>query len=176
MRKRSIFLFFGVMLACTLIACGSEDVTKGGGVETNDVVEEEKEINKDILAVAEANEQFNTDEIIERANNRMKMDPEFYADSKVPKLDSCVTGIVYDTANSSDGNYVYFFGEGEEAKDKDMYLSAVCAYSAHLKALGLTYELNEGEMCYIYDGSKAVATFMIFDTTEDGYMMIISPQ
>ena len=176
MKKRIMLLFLGVILVCVLGACGSESDNKDGGAEENTVVEEEKEINKDILAVAEENAQFNTDAIIERANNRMKMEPELYPGSKVPKLDSCVTGIVYDTVNSGDGNYVYFFGEGEDAKDKEMYLSAVCAYSAHLKSLGLTYELNEGEMCYIYDGSEAVATFMVFDTTEDGYLMIISPQ
>ena len=166
----------GVMLICTITACGGEGDNKDGGAETNTVVKEEKEINKDILAVAEENTQFNTDAIIERANNRMKMEPEFYEGSKVPKIDSCVTGVVYDTATSGDGNHVYFFGEGEDAKNEEMYLSAVCAYSAHLKALGLTYELNEDEMCYIYDGSKVVATFMVFNTTEDGYMMIISPQ
>lgn len=176
MRKRVILLFFGIMLACTLIACGNEVDTRKSGAETNDVVEEEKEINEDILAVAESNEQFNNDGIIERANNRMKKDPEFYAGSKVPKLDSCVTGIVCDTDNSDDGNYVYYFGEGEDAKDKEVYLSAVCAYSAHLKALGLTYELNEGEMSYIYDGNNVVASFMIFDTDDEGFMMIISPQ
>lgn len=176
MKKRIRLLLLGVMLVCVLGACGSENTTKDDSAETNNVVEEEKEINKDILAVAEENTQFNTDEIIERANNRMKMEPEFYQGSKVPKIDSCVTGIVYDTTNSGDGNYVYFFGEGEDAKDKEMYLSAVCAYSAHLISLGLTYELNEGEMCYIYDGSEVVASFMVFDTTEDGYMMIISPQ
>lgn len=47
---------------------------------------------------------------------------------------------------------------------------------AHLKALGLTYELNKGEMSYIYDGDKAIATFMVFNTEEDGFMMIISPE
>lgn len=176
MRKRVILLFFEVMLSCTLIACGNEVDTKKSGAETNDVVEEEKEINEDILAVAESNEQFNNDEIIERANNRMKMEPEFYIGSKVPKLDSCVTGIVCDTGNSDDENYVYYFGEGEDAKDKEIYLSAVCAYSAHLKALGLTYELNEGKMSYIYDGNNVVASFMIFDTDDKGFMMIISPQ
>ena len=39
----------------------------------------------------------------------MKKEPEFYAGSKVPKIDSCVTEIVYDTTNSSDGNYIYYF-------------------------------------------------------------------
>ena len=73
-------------------------------------------------------------------------------------------------------NYIYFFGKGEEAKNEDTYLSAVCAYAAHLKALGLTYELNKGEMSYIYDGDKAIATFMVFNTEEDGFMMIISPE
>lgn len=106
----------------------------------------------------------------------MKMEPDFYSGSKVPKIDSCVTGIVYDTANSSDGNYVYYFGEGADAYDEEVYLSAICVYSAHLKALGLTYELNEGELCYKYDGDTAVATFMIFNTEKDGIMMIISPQ
>lgn len=167
-----MLLILWTVLATTLIACGNKGDDKGSGVETNDV----EEINEDILAVAEANEQFNTDSIIERANNRMKTNPDFYAGSKVPKIDSCVTGIVYDDARSKDGNYVYFFGEGEDAKNEEIYLSAVCAYSAHLRALGLTYELNQGEMSYIYDGDKAVASFMVFNTEEDGFMMIISPE
>ena len=50
-------------LATTFIACGGESGTKDGGTEKNEVVEEE-EINKDILAVAEADEQFNTDSIL----------------------------------------------------------------------------------------------------------------
>ena len=153
MKKKIILLILCMGLATTFIACGGESGTKDGGTEKNEVVEEE-EINKDILAVAEADEQFNTDSIIEKANNRMKMSPEFYVGSQVPKIDSCVTGIVYDDANSKDGNYIYFFG----------------------KALGLTYELNKGEMSYIYDGDKALATFMVFNTEEDGFMMIISPE
>lgn len=179
MKKKIMFLFLWTALTTTLIACGNEGDAKGGGTETNDMVEinkVEEEINEDILAVAEANEQFNTDSIIERANNRMKMNPEFYAGSRVPKPDSCVTGIVYSDDLSQDGSYIYFFGEGEDAKNEEIYLSAVCAYAAHLKALGLTYELNEGEMSYIYDGDKAIAKFMLFNTKEDGFMMIISPE
>lgn len=180
MKKKIVFLFLCTALTTTLIACGSQGDSKGGGTETNDVVEinevEEEEINEDILAVAEANEQFNMDSIKERANNRMKMNPEFYAGSRVPKLDSCVTGIVYSDDLSQDGSYVYFFGEGEDAKNEEIYLSAVCAYAAHLKALGLTYELNEGEMSYIYDGDKVIAKFMVFNSEEDGFMMIISPE
>ncbi len=175
MKKKIKLLILWMALATNLIACGNKGDAKGSEIETNDV-EEEEEINEDILAVAEANEQFNTDSIIERANNRMKTDPDFYAGSKVPKIDSCVTGIVYDDALSNDGNYVYFFGEGEDAKNEEIYLSAVCAYSAHLRALGLTYELNQGEMSYIYDGDKAVASFMVFNIEEDGYMMIITPE
>lgn len=176
MKKKIMFLVLWTALTITFIACGGEGDTKGGETEKNEVVEEEKEINKDILTVAEANEQFNTDSIIEKANNRMKMSPEFYAGSQVPKIDSCVTGIVYDDAHSKDGNYIYFFGKGEDAKNEDIYLSAICAYVAHLKALGLTYELNKEEMSYIYDGDKAIATFMVFNTEEDGYMLIISPE
>lgn len=127
MKKKIILLILCMGLATTFIACGGESGTKDGGTEKNEVVEEE-EINKDILAVAEADEQFNTDSIIEKANNRMKMSPEFYVGSQVPKIDSCVTGIVYDDANSKDGNYIYFFGKGEEAKNEDTYLSAVCAF------------------------------------------------
>lgn len=166
MRKRIMVLFLGIVLACVLVACGNEADTKDGGIE----------IDKAILAVAEENASFNTDKIIEGANNRVKKDPEFYAGSKVPKLDSCVTGIVYEAADSKDGSYVYCFGEGEDAKNEEMYLSAICAYYAHLKALGLTYELNEHEMCYIYDGNKVVANFMIFNTTDKGYMMMITPK
>lgn len=172
MKKKIMLLFLWTALTTTLIACGSEGDAKVGGTETNDVAE----INEDILAVAEANEQFNTDSIIERANNRMKMNPEFYAGSRVPKLDSCVTGIVYSDTLSKNGRYTYFFGEGEDAKNEEIYLSAVCAYAAHLKALGLTYKLNEEEMCYIYDGDKTIAKFMLFNTKEDGFMMIISPE
>ena len=175
MKKKIMFLILWTALATSLIACGNEGDVKGGGVEAN-YMEEKEEINEDILAVAEANEQFNTDSIIERANNRMKTNPDFYADSKVPKIDSCVTGIVYNDALSEDGNYVYFFGKGEDAKNEEIYLSAVCAYSAHLRALDLTYELNQGEISYIYDGDKVVATFMVFNTEEDGFMMIISPE
>lgn len=176
MKKKIMFLVLLTALTTNFIACGGEVDTKGGGTEKNEVAEEEKEINKDILAVAEANEQFNTDSIIEKANNRLKMNPEFYAGSQVPKIDSCVTGMVYDDAHSKDGNYIYFFGKGEDAKNEEIYLSAVCAYAAHLKALGLTYELNEEEMSYIYDGDKTIATFMLFNTEEDGFMMIISPE
>lgn len=176
MKKRIILLILWTLLTVTFIACGDEGDTKGGETEKKEVIEEEREINKDILAVAEENEQFNTDSIIERADNRMKTNPDFYADSKVPKIDSCVTGIVYDDALSKDGSYVYFFGKGDDAKNEEIYLSAVCAYSAHLRALGLTYELNQGEMSYIYDGDKAIATFMVFNTEEDGFMLIISPE
>lgn len=179
MRKKIALLLLGAIMICTLIACGNENNASKNDTEISDSateVVEEKEIDENILAVAESNPQFNNDEIIERANNRMKTEPEFYSGSKVPKIDSCVTGIVYDTENSGDGNYIYYFGEGADAKDKEVYLSAVCAYSAHLKALGLTYELNEGKMCYIYDGSTTVASFMIFETEEDGFMMIITPQ
>lgn len=175
MKKKIMLLILWTMLTTILFACGSEGDAKGGGVETNDV-EEEEEINEDILAVAKANEQFNTDSIIERANNRMMTNPDFYAGSKVPKIDSCVTGIVYDDALSKDGNYVYYFGKGEDAKNEEIYLSAVCAYSAHLRALGLTYELKQGEMSYIYDGDKVVASYMVFNTEEDGFVMIISPE
>lgn len=177
MKKKIMLVILWTALTTTLFACGSEGDVKGGEVVTNDVdVEVEEEINEDILAVAKANEQFNTDSIIERANNRMMTNPDFYADSKVPKIDSCVTGIVCDDALSKDGNYVYYFGKGEDAKNEEIYLSAVCAYAAHLRALGLTYELKQGEMSYIYDGDKAVASFMVFNTEEDGFMMIISPE
>lgn len=177
MKREITLLILGMVMSCVLAACGNANTGKDETekAKTSEVVEE-VEINKDILAVAEENAQFDNEAIIERANNRMKTEPEFYSGSKVPKIDSCVTGIVYDTTNSGDGNYIYYFGEGADAKDKEAYLSAVCAYSAHLKALGLTYELNEGEMCYIYDGDKSVATFMVFDTEEDGFMMIITPQ
>lgn len=178
MKKRFTGLFLSVIMTCVLVACGrdsSHNETKEDSNET-EVVEEENEINENILAIAETDEQFNTYDLIELANKRMKMDPEFYAGSKVPKIDSCVAGIVYDEVNSGDGTYVYYFGEGEEAKDTEVYLSAVLAYSAHLRALGLTYELNKDEMCYIYDGSDAVASFMVFNTTEDGFVMCISPQ
>lgn len=177
MKKKIMLVILWTALTTTLFACGSEGDVKGGEVVTNDVeVEVEEEINEDILAVAKANEQFNTDSIIERANNRMMTNPDFYAGSKVPKIDSCVTGIVCDDALSKDGNYVYYFGKGEDAKNEEIYLSAVCAYAAHLRALGLTYELKQGEMSYIYDGDKAVASFMVFNTEEDGFMMIISPE
>lgn len=177
MKKKIMFVILWTALTTPLFACGSEGDVKGGEVVTNDVeVEVEEEINEDILAVAKANEQFNTDSIIERANNRMMTNPDFYAGSKVPKIDSCVTGIVCDDALSKDGNYVYYFGKGEDAKNEEIYLSAVCAYAAHLRALGLTYELKQGEMSYIYDGDKAVASFMVFNTEEDGFMMIISPE
>ena len=133
MKKRFTCLFMSAIMMCVLVACGSD----GSRNETNEdstetkVIEEENEINENILAIAATDEQFYTDELKERANNRLKMDPEFYAGSKVPKIDSCVTGIVYDDVNSSDGNYVYYFGEGEDAKDEEVYLSAVLAYSAH---------------------------------------------
>lgn len=172
--KKIILLILGMVMSFSLVACGNANDNKE--VSEQQEVVEDVVINENILAVAEADEQFDNDVIIERANNRMKKEPEFYAGSKVPKIDSCVTGIVYDTTNSSDGNYFYYFGEGADAKDKEVYLSAVLAYSAHLKSLGLTYELNEDEMCYIYDGTDAVATFMIFDTEDEGFMMIITPQ
>lgn len=178
MKKKFTCLFLCVIMMCVLVACGSDskhNETKEDSTRTEEV-EEENKINENILAIAATEEQFNTDELKERANNRMKMDPEFYAESKVPKIDSCVTGIVYDEVNSSDGNYVYYFGKGEDAKDEEVYLSAVLAYSAHLRALGLTYELNEDGLSYIYDGSDAVAVFMVFNTTKDGFMMIITPQ
>lgn len=150
MKKKIMLLILWTALTTTLFACGSEGDAKGGEVVTNDVdVEVEEEINEDILAVAKANEQFNSDSIIERANNRMMTNPDFYAGSKVPKIDSCVTGIVYDDALSQDGNYVYYFGKGEDAKNEEIYLSAVCAYAAHLRALGLTYELNK-KKCLIF--------------------------
>lgn len=63
MKKKIILLILCMGLATTFIACGGESGTKDGGTEKNEVVEEE-EINKDILAVAEADEQFNTDSIL----------------------------------------------------------------------------------------------------------------
>ena len=175
MKKKLICLVLCVTIISSLTACGTEREENEvvNGVESN--VEEEPEINENILAVAESDSQFDSEEIIERANNRMKTDPEFFTDSKVPTLDSCVTGIVLDEENTSDGNYMYCFGEGEDAKDVEVYLSGVLAYAAHLKALGLTYELNDDEMCYIYDDSEVVAQFMVFNTKDAGYLMIITP-
>lgn len=172
MKRRITCLFMCAIMMCALVACGSDSNNSESKVDST---EEENVINEDILAVAKTDEQFNTEEIIERANNRMKTEPEFYSGSKVPKIDSCVTGVVYDEVKSKDGNYLYYFGEGEDAKDEKVYLSAVLAYSAHLKALGLKYELNKGKMSYIYDGSDAVASFMLFDTADEGFVMIITP-
>ena len=111
MKREITLLILGMVMSCVLAACGNANTGKDETekAKTSEVVEE-VEINKDILAVAEENAQFDNEAIIERANNRMKTEPEFYSGSKVPKIDSCVTGIVYDTTNSGDGNYIYYFG------------------------------------------------------------------
>lgn len=181
MRKKLMILGLCAIMINLLIACGTESKERKNNAVINDseeiesVVEEEPKINENILTVAESNSQFDSEELIERANNRMKTEPEFFSDSKVPTPESCVTGVVIDEEYTSDGNYVYYFGEGEDAMDREVYLSGVLAYAAHLKALGLTYELNEDKMCYIYDGSEVVAQFMMFSTEDAGFFMIITP-
>lgn len=178
MRKRLVCFVLCSVMICSLIACGAESKEKEENAVVEDVEnvdEDESKINENILAVAELDSQFDSEELAERANNRMKTQPEFFAGSKVPTLESCVTGMVLDEVLTSDGNYVYYFGEGEDAMNQEVYLSGVLAYAAHLHALGLTYELNDDEMCYIYDGSEVVAQFMVFITKEDGYVMIITP-
>lgn len=135
-------------MSFSLVACGNANDNKEVSEQQEAV--EDVVINENILAVAEADEQFDNDVIIERANNRMKKEPEFYAGSKVPKIDSCVTEIVYDTTNSSDGNYIYYFGEGADAWVKGINtfnekqsepIEMLCACSDHC-LLGIMLQIS----------------------------------
>ncbi len=183
MKKRLLSAILVLLITGSIAACGQTNVATNDNTDSQvetpekEVVENEPEeevIDENILYVSNETSAFNSDNIREMANNRYLGKYELFPGSKVPIPDSCVNGLI--EYGSSDGNYGYFFGSGEDAKDKEVYLSGVCAYAAVLHSLGLRYELDlDGGFSKIYDGDEQVAVFMVFNTDKEGYYLIMTP-
>ena len=67
MKREITLLILGMVMSCVLAACGNANTGKDETEEakTSEVVEE-VEINKDILAVAEENAQFDNEAIMKK--------------------------------------------------------------------------------------------------------------
>ena len=151
-----------------------ENESSQTSVNVSQETEMVKEIDSNINYVATIYSEFNSQKIKELANERISYNFNYFSGSTVPIPTSCVNGMV--EFSNEDGNYGYYFGSGADAKNEDMYLSGVCAYSAVLHHLGFDFDFHgSGEVSYITKDGKQKAAFMVFETTEDGYVFMITP-